>query len=287
MLELDANLLKELDILAFGKRVKIANAIQDLKRPQSSLSIRSPQAAAGGVGSNNFGRGSIGQSPTTGYPQSPSFGYETGGPRSSSAGGVHQSIPEDKVFDADNHRLSNDQYVGLGLSKAQGQQQQHQAQHTPKSSGGTPVSGNFAEWAHSRKSSNSVSLANAPIREEDSRIDEKKASHRPPSVHQSITPDAPSAGMLTPGPTSGNNAAAATVATHQRTTSMHSVSSSRPDSPSTAASGKRSSIDQRGAPMFSHKKSKSVTDSRASGERMSFFAGGIGRNRKPAPRYPS
>lgn len=48
LLELDANLLKELDIPAFGKRLRIAQAITELRRPgsnSSSLNQLSPRAA--------------------------------------------------------------------------------------------------------------------------------------------------------------------------------------------------------------------------------------------------
>lgn len=68
--------------------------------------------------------------------------------------------------------------------------------------------------------------------------------------------------------------------------SIRSKSSSMPASPSTAqTSVKRSS----GPPTpLGHKKNKSSVDGgRTPSERMSFFGGAIGRNRKPAPRYPS
>ncbi|KAL1413569.1 hypothetical protein Q8F55_001343 [Vanrija albida] len=42
LLELDANLLKELDIPQFGKRVRIAQAITELRRPQSVASSNQP-----------------------------------------------------------------------------------------------------------------------------------------------------------------------------------------------------------------------------------------------------
>jgi hypothetical protein len=38
LLELDQNMLKEVDITAFGKRVKIAHAIAELRRPPSVIS---------------------------------------------------------------------------------------------------------------------------------------------------------------------------------------------------------------------------------------------------------
>lgn len=46
LLELDANMLKEVDIAAFGKRMKIANAIAELRRPPSMMSSGPPQSFA-------------------------------------------------------------------------------------------------------------------------------------------------------------------------------------------------------------------------------------------------
>ncbi|KAG7530680.1 hypothetical protein FFLO_04850 [Filobasidium floriforme] len=216
LLELDANLLKELEIPQFGKRIKIANAIADLRRPQSTLSMgnasnRSSTGLVRGPSMTQMGGlGSAGASPTVlvgGYPTSPT---------------------------------------------------------------GTPASGNYGEWAHSRKSSVSTSLVNAPIREED---ESGKRDHRPPSVHQSITPDAPTSGMLPP------------TDSHHRANSIRSIASSIPSSPQTPNT-KRNSTEQRA--LFGHKKAKSSLDgTRPPSERMSFFGGTIGRNRKPAPSAPT
>jgi hypothetical protein len=46
LLELDVNMLKEVDIVAFGKRLKIANAIAELRRPPSMMSSGPPQSFA-------------------------------------------------------------------------------------------------------------------------------------------------------------------------------------------------------------------------------------------------
>ncbi|KAL7422543.1 hypothetical protein Q5752_003191 [Cryptotrichosporon argae] len=47
LLELDANLLKELDIPQFGKRMRVAQAIAELRRPASTLSASSLQSPTG------------------------------------------------------------------------------------------------------------------------------------------------------------------------------------------------------------------------------------------------
>lgn len=47
LLELDANLLKELDIPAFGKRLRIAQAISELRRPSSNSSSVNPLSPRG------------------------------------------------------------------------------------------------------------------------------------------------------------------------------------------------------------------------------------------------
>lgn len=99
LIELDANLLKELDIPQFGKRVKLANAIAELRRPasQGSNSVRSSQQlgghghmgrglfiSPGGPSSGQYaysdGQQSVIQSPMTGgpmasYPTSPNVGF--------------------------------------------------------------------------------------------------------------------------------------------------------------------------------------------------------------------
>lgn len=49
LLELDANLLKELDIIAFGKRMRIAAAISELRRPSSMVSSSSQQFSPSGL----------------------------------------------------------------------------------------------------------------------------------------------------------------------------------------------------------------------------------------------
>lgn len=49
LLELDANLLKELDIPAFGKRMRIAAAIAELRRPSSMVSSSSQQFSPSGL----------------------------------------------------------------------------------------------------------------------------------------------------------------------------------------------------------------------------------------------
>lgn len=49
LLELDANLLKELDIPAFGKRMRIAAAITELRRPSSMVSSSSQQFSPSGL----------------------------------------------------------------------------------------------------------------------------------------------------------------------------------------------------------------------------------------------
>lgn len=49
LLELDANLLKELDIPQFGKRLRIAQAISELRRPASISSMSSPAQGTRGM----------------------------------------------------------------------------------------------------------------------------------------------------------------------------------------------------------------------------------------------
>jgi hypothetical protein len=86
LLELDANLLKsELGIAAFGKRVRIANAISELKRPPSvSYSDRGPPPIA--VPGPGAGAGGSLATPASHAQSFGSNGYSDGGPLSASFG---------------------------------------------------------------------------------------------------------------------------------------------------------------------------------------------------------
>lgn len=64
LLELDANLLKELDIPQFGKRLKIAQAINELRQPNASPLQRGMSAPPSAL---------IAQSPSNLSPRMPDF----------------------------------------------------------------------------------------------------------------------------------------------------------------------------------------------------------------------
>ncbi len=87
LLDLDANLLKELDIPQFGKRIKIANAINELRRPASNLSAGvGGQAVYTRPGSAMGGSSSPSPLPGSGYPASPTYsGYPESQPSHSRA----------------------------------------------------------------------------------------------------------------------------------------------------------------------------------------------------------
>ncbi|KAF8318114.1 hypothetical protein DL93DRAFT_2076077 [Clavulina sp. PMI_390] len=53
LLELDMNMLKEVDITAFGKRMKLANAIAELRRPPSVASFNPPMSIAPSISANS------------------------------------------------------------------------------------------------------------------------------------------------------------------------------------------------------------------------------------------
>lgn len=101
---MDANTLKEIDIIQFGKRVKIANAINDLRRPGSMRSFggstRSQQMSPA-YGNNHHRMPSM----TAAYPPSPSYGsdYQQAPPpvqhsRTASMSGPVDTIPEDEAY---------------------------------------------------------------------------------------------------------------------------------------------------------------------------------------------
>lgn len=262
LLELDVNLLKELEIPQFGKRVKIANAIAELRRPQSAMS-------GAGVSRGVSIGGPISPAGTAqSYPASPTYGYDIS--RNSLAGGVHQSIPEHQAISPDGRGQDSYENPAQLASRPQSQQQPQPPFARQSSGPTTPGSATYGEWGHSRKSSVNPSL-NAPVSREVAVIEEAKRGPIP--VHQNVTPEPPMANMLP------------STNVSQRATSIRSSASSVPTSPQTTMN-RRSSVEQRAG--FGHKKAKSSVDgSRPPSERMSFFGGTLGRNRKPAPRYPS
>ena len=77
LLELDANLLKELDIPQFGKRLRIAQAIMELRRPTSVISTSSQQLSPGipiATASNTSLRGMSAPPQSQMYPLIPTSG---------------------------------------------------------------------------------------------------------------------------------------------------------------------------------------------------------------------
>lgn len=103
LLEMDANTLKEIDIIQFGKRVKIANAINELRRPGSMRSFghgstRSQQMSPAYNSHHRV------PSITAAYPVSPNYGseYQQAPPpqhsRTASMSGVVDTIPEDEAY---------------------------------------------------------------------------------------------------------------------------------------------------------------------------------------------
>jgi hypothetical protein len=98
---MDAHTLKEIDILQFGKRVKIANAINELRRPGSMRSVglasmRSQQMSPG------YSSHHRAPSLTTGYPASPSYAPEhpqtQQHSRATSMSGPVETIPEHEAY---------------------------------------------------------------------------------------------------------------------------------------------------------------------------------------------
>lgn len=104
---MDAHTLKEIDIIQFGKRVKIANAINELRRPGSMRSVgpasmRSQQMSPGY--SSHYRAPSV----TAMYPMSPGYGpeYQAQPPqpqpqqhsRAASMSGPVETIPEHEAY---------------------------------------------------------------------------------------------------------------------------------------------------------------------------------------------
>jgi hypothetical protein len=274
---MDAHTLKEIDILQFGKRVKIANAINELRRPGSMRSVgpgsmRSQQMSP--AYSNHYRAPSV----TAMYPTSPGYGPEYQQPqpqpqqhsRATSMSGPVETIPEHEAY----HPQQRSDAAALGFNQ----------QLVPSStSSPVPQTHDYAEWSTSRKSSANVSQhesRHAPIREED-------------ETHQSVamvqTPDAPLSSTFASVMSQPTTAVESPL---HRTGSMHSKASSIPPTPTTPST-RRGSVEPRPGSAFGHRKGRSSIDasttSRATGgERMSnLLSGALSRNRKPAPRFPS
>jgi hypothetical protein len=115
LLELDVNLLKELDIAAFGKRMRISNAIADLRRPASFISSTAsypPTSAQPG----DSGRQSLLNSPAP-FILSPESAPHTGdipGTPYYSAPVRRESDPGTTVPEESNGQLKGLGYTSLG-----------------------------------------------------------------------------------------------------------------------------------------------------------------------------
>lgn len=103
LLEMDAHTLKEIDIIQFGKRVKIANAINELRRPGSMRSI-GPASMRSQQMSPGYSSHHRAPSITAVYPTSPGFGPEYQQPqtqqhsRAASMSGPVETIPEHEAY---------------------------------------------------------------------------------------------------------------------------------------------------------------------------------------------
>lgn len=119
LLDLDANLLKELDIVAFGKRMRIANAIHELNRPPSIVSSENSGRANGNTAahprqSTSSSLGASGPSPlitTLLSPESPPHSGDIAvtPDRRSRPNSEPGSAPEPSAS-------TNDSVVGLGFN---------------------------------------------------------------------------------------------------------------------------------------------------------------------------
>lgn len=156
LLELDANQLKELDIPQFGKRIRIAQAINELRRPASHGSANSiPQ---GGV---DQGHGRNASMPPSSYTGSV-YGGSNADDQQGNWGGSHsrkvsttpstQPIDESRVADVHPHPVSTPTHSHFAVVNANGGTPQHHgtpsqtphsstiAPSTQRSSASTPAS---------------------------------------------------------------------------------------------------------------------------------------------------
>ncbi|WWC63374.1 uncharacterized protein I303_105974 [Kwoniella dejecticola CBS 10117] len=114
LLELDANLLKELDIPQFGKRMRIAAAISELRRPSSMVSSNSQQLSPSGLPLSQPGsasmRGMSAPPASLGQPFPSTTPPLTTPPASASSNATNDDIPHSAW--AHGRKTSN---VGLGM----------------------------------------------------------------------------------------------------------------------------------------------------------------------------
>ena len=275
LLELDANLLKELDIPAFGKRLRIAQAIGELKRPYTQ-----GQGQGHGQGSPS---GSVSGRGTSQPPSSFVMPTHTGSGSGTGTGtgfGLGQGS-----FAGTGHRGSTPP-----------------AAVTPPLSGG-PTDG-YSAWAHppvsaanhmgagggthssshSRKTSSiSGSISGSGAGGMTAIKESERATVISSSVPPSPSPHTP--GSVGSGPTSGSTAVGTngngTGNGSQRNSSTGGATLTKRNS---AGSGSGSgSMSMSKSASLGHKRGKSSVDGGSSTkERLSFF----GRNRKPAPAAP-
>lgn len=288
LLDLDANLLKELEIPQFGKRVKIANAIAELRQPILNSNANSqfqqgylPHSTPGSRSATNIAP--IPESSPVSQPHPiPSSNPTTPAYQTAKEPSSYISItPNQQPTTAEpalGERESGAAGLGLGAISPQPSSAPPGSRDTGFAPGSGAASLAYAEWARSS-----------------SKESEAK-------VHQHITPEPPLAPTLeiTPQPsrsdgnfviTNGNvNGNNYTNGAPSAAESLRSRSSTIPNSPTTSNTNtKRSSQDRSSLTHTNtHKRGKaSIDGGKAPSERMSFFGGGLGRTRKPAPRYPS
>ncbi|WVQ71946.1 hypothetical protein IAR50_001488 [Cryptococcus sp. DSM 104548] len=129
LLELDANLLKELDIPAFGKRMRIAAAISELRRPSSLASSHSQQLSPSGLpGPGGYGGASRGMSAppsSLGYQNYPGTPPLSTPPLSASSGAGEEGI----AYGAWSHgRKSSGHHTSLPVMESINENVSQQAQ---------------------------------------------------------------------------------------------------------------------------------------------------------------
>lgn len=299
---MDVHTLKEIDIIQFGKRVKIANAINELRRPGSMRSVGngSTRSQQFSPGYNSHHRvpsiGAMGYA-TPGVPASP--GYDNPPPqmqqhsRATSMSGVVDTIPENGTYQPP-YQPQQRQIDTAALGFNQVRQSFIFlvyvtnccccSQSSTSSPGATQP--DYADWNTSRKSSVAASQhesrSHAPIIPE-----EDESSH--PAIVSALTPEPPLSANMGSALSQPTTVVGSSVA---RSASVHSKNSSIPPTPTTP-SIRRDSVEQRPSSAFGHRKARSSMDAssttgRATSDRVSnLLSGALSRNRKPAPRFPS
>lgn len=240
-------MLKEVDITAFGKRVKIANAIAELRRPPCTISYGASQSFAPSTSRHSRVDDGLIYSPES----APHTGDFTGTPTGYSGSHNGMNRPSSLALTLEDRPATKTTLTDISTATSL--------------NGGGPQDGELKDGA-------TVTEAKFPLKGAKG----TKIFGRPTGGSISSTHSLPGTALATPPPTISD-----VRARHQSKDSSLSASTSK-STPSTPTSPEEKAKEKSKGPVSALR--GHLVDA-SSGPRHSFFGGSIGRSRKPAPRY--